>query len=117
MNFIVDAQLPRSLAIRLAEYGHTARHTLDLTDGNRTQDDTIATMADADSAVVISKDADFLDSHILNGKPARLLLISTGNISNRQLLRLFEVHHHRILDSFSQTNLVELTQSTLIVHG
>jgi len=29
MKFIVDAQLPRLLAIRLNELGHDARHTLD----------------------------------------------------------------------------------------
>ncbi len=83
MNFLVDAQLPRLLAIRLCELGHNSCHTLDLDSGNRTPDSTISAMADNTGAVVITKDADFLDSHILSGHPAKLLLISTGNISNR----------------------------------
>jgi predicted nuclease of predicted toxin-antitoxin system len=116
MNFLIDAQLPRLLAIRLCELGHHASHTLDLASGNRTTDSTIAAMADKDRAVVISKDADFLDSHILTGQPARLLLVSTGNISNRRLLTLFEIHITRITACFSQACLVELTQNSLIVH-
>lgn len=116
MKFLVDAQLPRLLAIRLNELGHDARHTLDLADGNRTPDSSVAAMADTDGAVVITKDADFLDSHILTGHPARLLLVSTGNISNRRLLALFEIHIGRIAACFSQACLVELTPNTLIVH-
>jgi predicted nuclease of predicted toxin-antitoxin system len=116
MKFLVDAQLPRLLAIRLRELGHEALHTLDLAAGNRTPDTTIAALADADAAVVISKDADFLDSHILTGQPARLLLISTGNISNRRLLGLFETHLHRITANLSQASVIELTQTALIIH-
>jgi predicted nuclease of predicted toxin-antitoxin system len=116
MNFLVDAQLPRLLAVRLCELGHPARHTLDLAAGNRTHDSTIAAIADTDGAVVITKDADFLDSHILTGQPARLLFVSTGNISNRRLLTLFEVHIDRLVASLTRARLVELTQSSLIVH-
>lgn len=87
MNFLVDAQLPRLLAIRLCELGHDACHTLDLAAGNRTPDSTIAAMADNTGAVVITKDADFLDSHI-----------------------------HRIAACFTEACLVELTQANLIVH-
>jgi predicted nuclease of predicted toxin-antitoxin system len=116
MNFLVDAQLPRLLAIRLAELGHPARHTLDLPCGNRSADHDIAAMADREDAVVVTKDADFLDSHLLVGSPARLLLVSTGNISNRQLLDLFEAHTDRIVASLTQASLVELTRTDLVIH-
>lgn len=36
MKFLVDAQLPRLLAIRLNELGHSSLHTLELPTGNRT---------------------------------------------------------------------------------
>ncbi len=62
MNFLIDAQLPRLLAVRLRELGHDASHTLDLKDGNRTCDQTISACAFAQNAVVVSKDRDFLDS-------------------------------------------------------
>jgi predicted nuclease of predicted toxin-antitoxin system len=38
MKFIVDAQLPRRLALELAHAGHDAIHTLSLDRGNRTSD-------------------------------------------------------------------------------
>lgn len=38
MKFLVDAQLPRRLAVRLSQAGLEAIHTLDLPDGNRTPD-------------------------------------------------------------------------------
>ncbi|WP_255441220.1 MULTISPECIES: DUF5615 family PIN-like protein [unclassified Synechococcus] len=56
-------------------------HTLDLPEGNRSSDKTISSIADHDGRVVFSKDADFIQSHLLRGIPARLLILTTGNIS------------------------------------
>src|SRR5947209_2533391 len=85
MNFLVDAQLPRRMTVWLSAAGADAVHTLDLPDGNRTSDEQINDLADQEQRAVITKDADFVDTHILHGRPAKLLLISTGNISNRKL--------------------------------
>ena len=38
MKFMVDAQLPRRLSIWFRDQGYDARHTIDLPEGNRTQD-------------------------------------------------------------------------------
>ncbi len=38
---------------------------------------------------VVSKDSEFLDNYILDGSPRKLLLVSTGNIKNQNLIRLF----------------------------
>jgi predicted nuclease of predicted toxin-antitoxin system len=116
MRFLVDAQLPRLLAICLNELGHSARHTLDLTAGNHTPDTEIASMADRHNAVVITKDADFIDSHLLSGCPSRLLLVSTGNISNRRLLGLFETQITQIASAFAQSHLIELHRDGLVIH-
>jgi predicted nuclease of predicted toxin-antitoxin system len=117
MNFLVDAQLPRILAVRLSERGYAAQHTLDLAGGNRTPDGCVADMADAQGAVVISKDLDFLNSHLLIGSPAKLLLVTTGNISNRRLLALFEVHLNLIINALSQSNLVEFSLDGLLLRN
>src|SRR5215813_10828836 len=85
MNFLVDAQLPRRMAAWLTAAGCDAVHTLDLPDGNRTTDEQVNDVADREQRVVVTKDADFVDSHLLRGRPAKLLLVSTGNISNREL--------------------------------
>lgn len=117
MNFLVDAQLPRDWAIRLTELGHIAAHTLDLPDGNRTPDNAIAQIADGMSAVVVTKDADFLNSHLLKGVLARLLLVSTGNISNHALVSLFNAYHAKITAALNQAVLVELSREGLVIHG
>ena len=82
MRFLVDAQLPRRLSRELQARGHDAVHTLDLPQGNRTPDTAINQLSVDDGRVVITKDADFVDSLIVQGVPYKLLLISTGNIKN-----------------------------------
>lgn len=83
MRFIVDAQLPRRLARWLAMRGHDVRHTLDLPDGNRTPDLVITELAYREDRIVVTKDADFVSSHLLTGRPPGLLLVATGNMGKR----------------------------------
>ena len=116
MKFIVDAQLPRRLVLRLRELRFGARHTWGLEAGNRTPDGTIAQIADREKAIVVSKDADFVNSHILQNSPEKLLLISTGNISNKALLNLFERHIDAIASALNESSLVELNQEGLVIH-
>ena len=56
MKFIVDAQLPRRLALELAASGHDAVHTLDFSAGNRTQDKEIVALAVRENRIVVTKD-------------------------------------------------------------
>jgi predicted nuclease of predicted toxin-antitoxin system len=79
MNFLVDAQLPRRMTAWLITAGCDAVHTLNLPDANRKTDVQINDVADRELRVVVSKDTDFVDGHLLRGRPATLLLISTGN--------------------------------------
>lgn len=78
MKFLVDAQLPARLAEALREAGHDAVHTTDLPHGNRTSDAEITEVADGEHRVVVTKDRDFRDSHLLQRQPARLLVIATA---------------------------------------
>ena len=89
MNFLVDAQLPARLARALAVAGHDAIHTSDLPEGNRSTDGDIARRADTENRVVVTKDRDFRDGHLLTGSPRRLLVVATGNITNNALMALF----------------------------
>lgn len=65
MKFIIDAQLPKSLADFLSQAGHEAIHTLSLPDKNRTTDSQIIEISVKENYVVIVKDADFLESFYL----------------------------------------------------
>ena len=116
MKFIVDAQLPRLLSDFLNASGYDAVHTLELPEMNRTVDNLIATKANNEKRIVISKDADFLDSYLLYSKPARLLLIKTGNIPNSDLLKLFEMNLNLLQRAFEQCNFVEMTRTEIITH-
>ena len=101
----------------LSEVGHDAVHTLDLPAGNRTTDAEITRYADDDGRVVITKDADFVDGHLLHGRPQRLLLISTGNIVNPELEHIFRSSITQIADEFTHNNFVEVGRDGLTVRG
>ena len=89
MKFLIDAQLPRRLKYRLQEKGYDVIHTLDLPLKNKTPDSVIEQISISDKRVVIAKVEDFVDSFTVFGRPYKLLLISTGNITNNDLEKLF----------------------------
>lgn len=116
MKFLIDAQLPRRLSRWLSESGHEAIHTFDLPLGNRTPDEQINELAFNEEYVVISKDADFVNSHLLLQRPPKLLLISTGNIRNVELMTLFTASAERIADGFKRFSFIELNRGSVIFH-
>lgn len=117
MNFLIDAQLPRRLARKLRQLGHDALHTLDLPSGNSTPDTEINTVALREGRVVVTKDADFVNSFLLLGRPGKLVLISTGNITNTELEALFLPNLPAIVSELQTNSYVELTRTALIVRG
>lgn len=116
MNFLIDAHLPRRLARWLDAQGHDARHTLDLPSGNATPDAELLRVARLESRVIVTKDADFIQSYFVTGEPERLLLVSTGNIGNARLDTLFANNLAALVAAFETARFVEITQESLIVH-
>lgn len=116
MKFLIDAHLPRRLAARLTEAGHDALHTRDLPNGNRTSDTEILQIAAHEQRIVVTKDADFVNTFYLKHQPDKLLLISTGNISNAALEALFLPNLIPIVTAFQTSSLIELTRTSLIIH-
>lgn len=116
MNFLIDAQLPRRLAHLLHQYGHTTVHTLDLPHRNRTDDDEIMQFADAHNCIVTTKDSDFVDAFYLQHRPQKLWLLSTGNISNRDLEALIRANIDQVVALFQQHRFVELSRTDVVVH-
>lgn len=115
MKFLVDAQLPRRFALWLTESGHDALHTLDLPRKNLTSDEEVIAQAKQDGRIVVSKDDDFVQSFLLTGEPA-LLLVSTGNISNAALEKLIRDNLSRIEVALESCRFVEITRDTLVSH-
>ena len=116
MKFIVDAQLPRRIAFWLREAGHDALHTLDLPEGNRTTDQSIIALSLREHRVVVTKDADFVAGFVLRNEPERLLLISTGNITNPELERILVPNFRAIVAAFEVASFVEISRAGVIVH-
>jgi predicted nuclease of predicted toxin-antitoxin system len=116
MRFHVDAHLPRRLAQWLQGLEHEARHRLDLPMGNRTRDTEINDISLREQAIVVTKDADFVNSFTVHRLPYKLLLVSTGNIKNADLDALFRQNIDDIVAAFGSHDFIELTRTMLIIH-
>jgi predicted nuclease of predicted toxin-antitoxin system len=117
MKFLVDAQLPRRLVKWFRAAGFEAIHTLDLPKGNRTSDAAINALSIREQYVVVTKDADFVNSFLLIHQPYKLLLVSTGNISNSDLEGRFVANIKRISDGFLAHDFIEINRDTVIFHS
>lgn len=116
MRVLVDAQLPKRLASLFSSFDIDAKHTLELPKQNATPDQEIINIADHEDRIVISKDSDFLDNYILQGQPKKLLIVSTGNINNNDLVRLFERNIETIKSLFEDNAVVEIDEEEILVH-
>ncbi|HEX8323573.1 MAG TPA: DUF5615 family PIN-like protein [Tepidisphaeraceae bacterium] len=105
------------MSVWLREAGIDAIHTLDLVEGNRTTDAHIVDLAVREHRIVVTKDADFVDSHSLQGRPDKLLLISTGNLTNTQLEALLRPLIPMIVLEFQTNSFLKLGSSGLVVRG
>jgi predicted nuclease of predicted toxin-antitoxin system len=117
VKFLVDAQLPRRMTGWLRAAGCDAVHTLDLPNANRTTDEQVIDCAEQEQRVVVTKDADFVNSHLLAGRPAKLLLVSTGNISNRELEQLVVPLIPTLAAEFQLNSFIELGRTGVNIRG
>jgi predicted nuclease of predicted toxin-antitoxin system len=116
MKFLVDAQLPRRLSLWLGEQGYDAKHTLELLLGNRTPDADLIAIADREDRVLVTKDDDFVQSFFVSGRPRRLLLVATGNITNKDLLAIWQKHIGLIENAFMTAQFVEFSKGEILMH-
>ena len=113
---LIDQQLPQALATHLAAHGHDAVHVKEYPGVVTLPDSEIAAIADAEGRAVITKDEDFRISHLLNGRPDRLVHVTCGNISTRELLALVDHFHAELAGAIARYRYVELDRSGVIVH-
>jgi predicted nuclease of predicted toxin-antitoxin system len=59
--------------------------------------------------VVVSKDSEFRDSHLVRGTPRKLLVVATGDLFDDNLVA--------IVVALQSADLVELAMTELRVHG
>jgi predicted nuclease of predicted toxin-antitoxin system len=116
MKFLLDANLSYKLATLLKKQGYDIKHTDDLPNKEKSADSEIRTVAKEENRIIITKDTDFLDSHIIRNDPSRLLYVSTGNITNNVLFLIFTLYFSNAIALFENHNLVEISNEELIAH-
>jgi predicted nuclease of predicted toxin-antitoxin system len=116
MKFLIDAQLPMRIANLLENLGYDVIHTKNLPLKNATPDSEINKLSILEQRIVITKDKDFLDSFLIKQEPYKLLLITTGNISNKQIEQLFIQNITQIIELFLTYDFLEMTRDSLIIH-
>ena len=105
MRFLIDEHLPAKLVDLLAELGGDARHVK--TEGLLSASDNELWSLAADlGAVMVSKDSDFLTLARRDQREASLLLLSVGNISNRELYDVIRKAWPQIVEGFGLGNSV-----------
>jgi predicted nuclease of predicted toxin-antitoxin system len=114
MKFLVDAQLPKSLARFLTEKGYDTLHTLDLPLKNATGDTYINQLSIQQKRVVISKDSDFYDSFMAKQEPHKLLYLIVGNMRNSQLIALFANNLEAIIKELQHGDIIEISATTIV---
>jgi predicted nuclease of predicted toxin-antitoxin system len=85
VRFLVDNQLPRSLAHWLIDRGHNAEHVLEV-DLAQSKDNAVWLYAQTHGAVLVSKDEDFAE-WVRRGRPGpQVVWIRLGNSPTRVLV-------------------------------
>lgn len=116
MKVIVDAQLPFSLCVFFSNNRIDALHTFNLPLKNQTPDSVINMIAVEQNRILITKDDDFLNSFLVQRIPPKLIMVKTGNISNKKLIDLFRTNLIRISELMKTHKLIEINKSEIIVH-
>jgi predicted nuclease of predicted toxin-antitoxin system len=115
-SFLVDQQLPLALAKYLDEHGYDARHIKEYPGGSTMPDPDVAHLADSETRFVVTKDDDFRISHLLGKPPARLLHVTCGNISTRDLLTMVEQHWPEFCAAISTYRYLDINRVGVIIH-
>lgn len=111
-NFFVDTQTAPRLARYLKSKGYESIHAMNYKDdGHLMKDKEITEVAINEDWIIITKDSDFLDNFYLNGSPPKIIHLRIGNITNNELLGLFENLIKLLLDG---CNLITFDKEKLV---
>ncbi|HRH96118.1 MAG TPA: DUF5615 family PIN-like protein [Prosthecobacter sp.] len=84
-------------------------------DQNAARDGILNEVSMNEQRVVVTKDTDFYYSHLLHGRPWKLVLVRTGNLGLKATKQMFEIHLPAIEAALQTCTLVELDQQTVSV--
>lgn len=90
MKFLCDVHISKKIVLHIQKAGFESLHVNDILDSWFTKDEAIASFADTEDWIVVTKDADFRHSYFLKQSPKKLIKINLGNISNVELIKLID---------------------------
>ena len=111
MKFLIDAQLPQSLAEFFQE--HDIIHTSTLKEGNMTKDRIINQLSIDEGRALLTKDNDFYHSFIASGKPKKLILVKLGNMRIGELRNYFKMNADKIVALLEEHSFLILEKSRI----
>jgi predicted nuclease of predicted toxin-antitoxin system len=88
---------------------------MDLPQQNASRDGVLNEVSVAEQRVVVTKDTDFYFSHLLHGRPWKLVLVRTGNLGLQATKQMFQTHLTAIEAALQTCTLVELDQKSVTV--
>lgn len=105
MRFLVDAQLPPLLARHLASLGHQAEHIAEIGLAS-SSDRAVWQYALSNSAILITKDEDFVTIRALAHTGPAVLWIRFGNTTKQALLDRFMTAWPAVADALERGETV-----------
>lgn len=116
MKVLCDVHIARKVVRFLESAGIEAIHVNDILDSWYTKDNAIARFANEHDYVVLSKDADFRNSHLLNSEPKKLLKVNLGNLSTFKLISILKEHLGMLETKFEQEKcLIEINPDSILI--
>jgi len=116
MKFLVDAQLPPTLAEWLKTKGFDAIHPIEVEGGLSMTDTQLWKIELSEQRIIISKDRDFRERALLKSPP-KVVHIMVGNCSNADLfLRLEKVWTNVIEVLKGEVKVAVITQNELVIY-
>ena len=117
MKFLCDVHISYKLVKSLEGLGYTCLHVNSILEKWLTKDEDLMRFADENSWILVSKDSDFKNSHFIKSSPKKLIKINLGNISNSELIEIFNSNHLKFKEiehSHSQF-LIEINKDSISV--
>ena len=96
MKFLCDVHISIKLAKHINNLGFECIHINTILDKWFTPDSAIAKFTDLNDLILITKDFDFKNSFLIHKTPKKIIKINLGNISNPQLIKIFDQFIHEI---------------------
>lgn len=90
MKFLCDVHISLKISKLLDKKEEVSIHVNSIMDRWHTKEKDIIDYADKNDLIIVTKDQDFKNSHLLKRKPKKLIKIGLGNVSNTELWKILE---------------------------